>query len=64
MLCWARSLPIPSRDRDGREVMGPLGAMRIRREEGVVADPDLSVQSDLLGLARPWLLGLSLAGVF
>jgi hypothetical protein len=43
--------------------MGPLGAVWIRREEGVVADPDLSVWPGLLGLAGPQLLRLSLAGV-
>jgi hypothetical protein len=43
--------------------MGPLGAVQIRWEEGVVADPDLSVWPGLLILAGPQLLRISLAGV-
>ena len=62
-LGWARPLLVPSGGQDGGEVMCLLGAVRLRREEGVVADPGLSVRPGSLGLARPRLFGLLLAGV-
>jgi hypothetical protein len=52
-LGWARPLPVPSRGCDGGEVMRPSSAVRLRQEEGVVADPGLSVRSGLLGLTGP-----------
>jgi hypothetical protein len=51
---WLGStLLVPSGGQDGGEVMHLSGAVWLRREEGVVADPDLSVRPDSLGLARP-----------
>jgi len=64
MHTWQGSTsPHPFRGHDGGEVMCPQGAMRLRREEGVAADPDLSVWTGLLGLARPRSFELLLAGV-
>jgi hypothetical protein len=43
--------------------MLPPGAVRLRQEEGVMADLGLSVWPGLLSLAGPQSFGLSLAGV-
>ena len=40
---WAQPLHDPPRGRDGEEVMSLLFVMRLRQEEGVVADPGLGV---------------------
>ena len=63
MLARARPLPIPSRGRDGGEVMRLSSAVQLRWEEWVVADPDLSAWPSLLGLTRPRSFRLLLAGV-
>jgi hypothetical protein len=41
----------------GGEVMRLSGAVWLRQEEGVMADPDLSVWPGSLGLARPQSFG-------
>jgi hypothetical protein len=43
--------------------MLPPGAMQLKQEEGVMADPGLSVRPSLLGSARPRSFGLSLASI-
>jgi hypothetical protein len=63
MLGWARPLPIPSRGRDGGEVVRLSSVVWLRYEGGVVADPCLIVRPGLLGLTEPRSFGLSLAGV-
>ena len=62
-LGWARPLLVPSGGQDGGEVMCLLGAVRLRREEGIVADPGLSVWPSLPSLAGPRSFGPLLAGV-
>jgi hypothetical protein len=62
-LGWARPLPIPSRGRDGGEVMCLSSTVQLRHEEGVMANPSLSFRPSLLGLAGPRSFGLSLTGV-
>jgi hypothetical protein len=59
----ARPLPVPSRGRDGGEVVHPSSVVRLRKEEGVVVDPGLSVRPGLLGSARLQSFGPLLAGV-
>jgi hypothetical protein len=46
---YTRPLPVPPKGRDGGEVVRPLGAMRLRQEEGVVADPGLDAWPAPLG---------------
>ena len=60
---WARPLPVPSEGRDGGEVVHLLSVVRLRWEEGVVADPSLSIQLGLLGLARPRPFGPSIVDI-
>ena len=62
-LGYARPLPDPFGGRDGGEVTLLLSIMRLWEEEGVVADPGLSIQPALLGLAGPWSFGLLLTSV-
>jgi hypothetical protein len=52
-LGWARPLPVPSRGHDGGGVMRLSSTVRLWQEKGVMADPGLSVQLGLLGLAGP-----------
>jgi hypothetical protein len=59
----AQPLPAPFGGRDGGEVVRPLSAAWLRHEEGVVADPGLSVRPGSLGLSRPRSFGLSLTDV-
>ena len=42
-LGWARPLPVPSRGRDGGEVMRLSSVVWLRHEGGVMANPSLSV---------------------
>jgi hypothetical protein len=53
MLGWARPLSIPFGGHDREEVIRFSSAVRLRQEEGVMADPDLSVRLGSLGLAGP-----------
>jgi hypothetical protein len=61
MVGWARPLPVPSRGRDRGEVVRALSVVRLRQEEGVVADPGLIVRPGLLSLAGPRSVGHLLA---
>ena len=58
-----RSLFVPSRGRDGGDVVRHSSAVRLRQEGEVVANPGLIVWPSLLGLAGPQSFGLSLADV-
>jgi hypothetical protein len=60
-LGWARPLLVPSRGRDRGEVMRPSSIVRLRQEEGVIADPGLGVRPGLLDLAGPRSFGPLLA---
>jgi hypothetical protein len=60
-LGWTRPLPVPSRGRDGEEVVRPSSAMGLRQEEGIVADLGLSIRPGLLSLAGPRSFGPLLA---
>ena len=51
MLGCARPLSVPSRDHDGGEVVSLSSAVWLRQEEGVMADPGLSVWPGSPGLA-------------
>ena len=59
----ARPLPIPFRGCDVGEVMRLSSTMWLGQEGGVMANPDLILQPDLLGLARPQSFGLIQASV-
>jgi hypothetical protein len=59
----ARPPSVPSRGRDGGEVMRPSSVVQLRQEEGVIADPGLSVRPGLLSSAGPRSFGPLLAGV-
>ena len=60
MLGGARPLLVPSGGWDGEEVARPSSTTRLWHEEGVVADPSLTIRPGSLGLAGPRLFGLSL----
>ena len=57
---WARPLPVPPRGQDSGEVVRPSSVMRLRQEEGVVADPGFSDWPDPLSLVGPRSFGLKL----
>ena len=63
MLGYVRPLPIPSRGRDGGEIVRLSSVVRLRREEGVVADPSLSGWPGWLSLTGPRSFGPSLAEI-
>ena len=63
ILGGARPLPVPSRGRDGGEVVRLSSTVQLRQEEEVMADPSLSVRPGLLGLAGPRLFGPSLTDI-
>jgi hypothetical protein len=56
-----RPLPIPSRGQDGGEVVHPSSVAWPSHEEGVMANPNLSVWSGSLGLPGPRSFGPLLA---
>jgi hypothetical protein len=62
-LGWAQPLPVPFEGRDGGEVVHLSSAVGLRQEEGVVANPGLSVWLGLLGLAGPQSFMPSLAKI-
>jgi hypothetical protein len=59
----ARPLSVPSRGRDGVEVVHPSSVVQLRQEEGGIADPGLNVRPGLLSSARLRSFGPLLAGV-
>ena len=63
VLAGARPLLVLSRGRDRGKVMRLSSVVRLRQEEGVVADPGLSVWLGSLGLARPWSFRILLTNV-
>ena len=63
MLVPIRPLSVPSRGHDGREVVRLSSVVRLRLEEGVVADSDLIVRPSLHGSAGPRLFWPSLANM-